>query len=87
MVVHYLVNKNDVLKIAEQEANQTTTNTNSSAPNSSVKTNNSTGVMRFDLITPSASAQQQQQQITTSSDLVTNTGGIHAASIMVTKST
>ena len=79
MVVHYLVNKNDVLKIAEQEANQTTTNTNSSAPNSSVKTNNSTGVMRFDLITPSASAQQQQQQITTSSDLVTNTGGIHAA--------
>jgi hypothetical protein len=79
MVVHYLVNKNDVLKIAEQEANQTTTNTNSSAPNSSVKTNNSTGAMRFDLITPSASAQQQQQQITTSSDLVTNTGGIHAA--------
>ena len=79
MVVHYLVNKNDVLKIAQQEANQTTTNIDSSVPNSSVKTNNSTGVMRFDLITPSASAQQQQQQIATSSDLVTNTGGIHAA--------
>src|SRR5919202_193121 len=41
MVVHYLINKNDVIKLAQQE--------------------------------------QQQQQITTSSDLVTNTGGIHAA--------
>ena len=33
--------------------------------------------MRFILLAPSATA--QQQQITTSSDLVTNTGGIHAA--------
>jgi len=34
--------------------------------------------MRFILLAPSAGS-QQQQQIATSSDLVTNTGGIHAA--------
>jgi hypothetical protein len=35
--------------------------------------------MRFTLLTPAATSTQQQQQIATSSDLVTNTGGIHAA--------
>jgi hypothetical protein len=35
--------------------------------------------MRFVLLAPAAAGSTQQQQITTSSDLVTNTGGIHAA--------
>jgi glutaredoxin len=35
--------------------------------------------MRFVLLTPAAASSAQQQQIATSSDLVTNTGGIHAA--------
>ena len=69
MVVHYLVNKNDILKLAqEQQQQQSTKQANGN--------NNTTGLMRFTLLPPSASA---QQQIPTSSDLVTNTGGIHAA--------
>ena len=70
MVVHYLVNKNDILKLAtaqEQQQQQTTKQGNN---------NNNNEVMRFTLLTPGASA---QQQIATSSDLITNTGGIHAA--------
>jgi hypothetical protein len=66
MVVHYLINKNDIIKLAQQQQQQAANN------------NNNNSVMRFTLLTPSASA-QQQQQIATSSDLVTNTGGIHAA--------
>jgi hypothetical protein len=70
MVVHYLINKNDVLKLAQQQqqlaggANHSNTNNN----------NNNAGVMKFDLLSPSATS-----QVATSSDLVTNTGGIHAA--------
>ena len=91
MVVHYLVNKNDVLNLAQQQqmeqlekAKQTSNNNNNSlganSSNSSIAQggNNLNDVMRFDLLAPSASA-QQQQKISTSSDLVTNTGGIHAA--------
>jgi hypothetical protein len=69
MVVHYLINKNDVIKLAQQEQQmqQQTANSNNSDSNG--------GLMRFVLLTPNASA---GQQIATSSDLVTNTGGIHA---------
>ena len=66
MVVHYLINKNDVIKLAQQQQQ------------GQQQAANNNDVMRFTLLTPSASA-QQQQQIATSSDLVTNTGGIHAA--------
>ncbi|MFL6369499.1 MAG: hypothetical protein ACJ72F_01540 [Nitrososphaeraceae archaeon] len=73
MVVHYLINKNDVIKLAQQQQQQQ--GQQQAANNNN---NNNNDVMRFTLLTPSASA-QQQQQIATSSDLVTNTGGIHAA--------
>ena len=89
MVVHYLINKNDVIKLAEQQQQQqqqqktatttttaTATTTTTAAANNN-NNNNNIGVMRFVLYAPSTSA-GQQQQITTSSDLVTNTGGIHA---------
>jgi hypothetical protein len=100
MVVHYLINKNDVIKLAQQEQEQqqgissnnnntsansdnSTVNGNSNTTNrsstTSVSNNNNQGLMRFVLLAPGANANQQQQQITTSSDLVTNTGGIHAA--------
>jgi hypothetical protein len=71
MVVHYLVNKNDILKLAtaQEQQQQTTKQGNNN-------NNNNNEVMRFALLTPGASA---QQQIATSSDLITNTGGIHAA--------
>jgi hypothetical protein len=71
MVVHYLINKNDVIKLAQQQQQQ-------QGQQQAANNNNNNDVMRFTLLTPSASA-QQQQQIATSSDLVTNTGGIHAA--------
>jgi hypothetical protein len=63
MVVHYLVNKNDVIKLAQQV----------NAGGSKTKTN-TTGTMKFSL-SPLSSF---RNQIATSADLVTNTGGIHA---------
>jgi hypothetical protein len=107
MVVHYLINKNDVIKLAQEQQQQqqqqqpqklsnisnvngtnnsntsnngtsstsSTSNSNSSNNNNN---NNNQGLMKFVLFAPGANA-NQQQQITTSSDLVTNTGGIHAA--------
>ena len=71
MVVHYLINKNDVIKLAQQQQQQ------QGQQQAANNNNNNNDVMRFTLLTPTASA--QQQQIATSSDLVTNTGGIHAA--------
>ena len=68
MVVHYLINKNDVLKLAQQQQQLV------AGGNHSNNNNNNAGVMRFDLFSPSASS-----EVATSSDLVTNTGGIHAA--------
>jgi hypothetical protein len=69
MVVHYLINKNDVIKLAQEQQQPTTATTKQQAANNN--NNNNGGVMRFILLTPSTSA--QQQQIATSSDLVTNT--------------
>jgi hypothetical protein len=87
MVVHYLVNKNDILKLAGQEQQQVKANSNNNGSSSigvsSIRSNNSAnnnGVMKFVLLSPStASGSTQPQQIATSSDLITNTGGIHAA--------
>jgi hypothetical protein len=73
MVVHYLINKNDVLKLAQQQQQQQQQLV-AGANHSNINNNNNAGVMRFDLFSPSASS-----QVATSSDLVTNTGGIHAA--------
>jgi hypothetical protein len=81
MVVHYLINKNDIIKLAQEQqvSNNNSSNSSNNSNSSSSNNNNNQGVMRFRLLAPSATAQQQQQQIATSSDLVTNTGGIHAA--------
>ena len=59
MVVHYLVNKDEIIKLAEEV-------------NSNNKTN-ATDLIKFSLSPLSATT-----QIPTSSDLVSNTGGIHA---------
>jgi hypothetical protein len=90
MVVHYLVNKNDILKLAQGQVkasnnnnnnNNNSTNGVSSRSNNSANNNNdnNNGVMKFVLLSPSTASGSTQQQIATSSDLVTNTGGIHAA--------
>jgi hypothetical protein len=60
LVVHYLVNKDDILKLASN-AGSTTKST-------------ATDLMKFTLSPPNVTT-----QISTSSDLVSNTGGIHAA--------
>jgi hypothetical protein len=62
MVVHYLVNKDDVIKLAQQV-------------NAGGAKTNTTSTMKFSL-SPLSSL---RNQIATSADLVTNTGGIHAA--------
>jgi hypothetical protein len=84
MVVHYLVNKNDILKLAaaqeQQQVKLTSSNGVSSSRSNNNVNNNDNGIMKFVLLSPStASGSAQQQQIATSSDLITNTGGIHAA--------
>ena len=68
MVVHYLINKNDVLRLAQQ-VNAANNN------NAGGAKTNTTGLMKFTL----SSLNTATNQIATSSDLVTNTGGIHAA--------
>ncbi|MGC2669243.1 MAG: hypothetical protein WA220_08690, partial [Candidatus Nitrosopolaris sp.] len=68
-VVHFLVNKNDIINLA-QEVNS---NPSNSAAAGITKTN-TTGVMRFALSPLIATT-----QIATSSDIPTNTGSIHAA--------
>jgi hypothetical protein len=69
MVVHFLVNKNDIINFAQQ----VNSNTNNIAAAGITKTN-TTGVMRFALSPLNATT-----QIATSSDIPTNTGSIHAA--------
>ena len=81
MVVHYLINKNDVIKLAQEQQQQQQRQLQqqqqtAAANNNANNNNNNNGLIKFVLLTPSTSA--QQQQIATSSDLVTNTGGIHA---------
>ena len=68
MVVHYLVNKNDILNLAEEVESKNKNNSND------VTKTNTTGLMKFTLSSPISTT-----QIATSSDLVSNTGGIHAA--------
>ena len=79
MVVHYLVNKNDIIKLAE-EVDSNGNNNSSNAAGGSITKTNATDLMKFTLSPLSATT-----QIPTSSDLVSNTGGIHAAGIMVSK--
>jgi hypothetical protein len=69
MVVHYLINKNDVLRLAQQ------VNNNNGGGGGAKINNTTTGLMKFSL----SSLNSATNQIATSSDLVTNTGGIHAA--------
>jgi hypothetical protein len=70
-IVHYLVNKNDIIKIAEVF---NTNHTKNGAAGVASKSTNTTGMMNFEL-TPFTGI----SQISTSSDIPTNTGSIHAA--------
>ena len=70
-IVHYLVNKNDIIKIAESF---NTNHTKNVAEGGTPKSINTTGLMNFEL-TPFTGT----SQISTSSDIPTNTGSIHAA--------
>jgi hypothetical protein len=66
MVVHFLVNKNDIINLAKQ--------VNNNHAIAGITKTNTTGVMRFGLSPLNATT-----QIATSSDIPTNTGSIHAA--------
>ena len=69
MVVHFLVNKNDIINLAQQ----VNSNHSNNAAAGITKTN-TTGLMKFALSPLNATT-----QIATSSDIPTNTGSIHAA--------
>ena len=74
-VVHYLVNKNDIIKITDTfSANRTKNTTAGGDSVPKPKPTNTTALMNFAL-TPFTGV----SQISTSSDIPTNTGGIHAA--------
>jgi hypothetical protein len=70
---YYLVNKNDILNLAEGVDSKGNNNSNDVTRGSITKTNTA-GLMKFTLSPLSATT-----QIPTSSDLVSNVGGIHAA--------
>jgi hypothetical protein len=77
--VHYLVNKNDIIKLAQayngnHTKNVATTTGTGAGAGSAPKSENTTGSMNFAL-TPFTGV----TQISTSSDIPTNTGSIHAA--------
>jgi hypothetical protein len=100
IILHYLINKNDVLKIAnewQQNGSTTTGTSNSTAPTSQpvsvggaaqakgTKVQNITGTMDFTLRTtpPSTKGQGAESASSasanvTSTDLLSDTGGIHA---------
>jgi hypothetical protein len=100
IILHYLINKNDVLKIAnewQQNGSITTGTSNSNAPTSQpvsvggeaqakgTKVQNITGTMDFTLRTtpPSSKGQGAESASSasanvTSTDLLSDTGGIHA---------
>jgi hypothetical protein len=71
MVVHYLVHKNDIIRLAEEVDSS---GGSSNVPGGTITKANATGLMKFTLSPLSATT-----QILTSSDLVSNTVGIHAA--------
>ena len=78
-VVHYLVNKNDIIKLAQDyngnhTKNVATTTETGAGTGGAPKSENTTGLMNFAL-TPFTGV----TQISTSSDIPTNTGSIHAA--------
>jgi hypothetical protein len=70
-VAHYLVNKDDIIKIAQAFNSSHTKNV---AANETTKSTNTTGLMNFELTQFTGIS-----QISTSSDIPTNTGSIHAA--------
>jgi hypothetical protein len=86
VILHYLINKNDIVQLAEnwlqreQQLQQFTSDTVSDNGSSS---NNQTGVMSFVLntteISQPAEGQEQQQQQSSSTDLISDTGGLHAS--------
>jgi hypothetical protein len=85
VILHYLINKNAIVELAEkwhrqsQQSQQAAADTNRTNVNSTG--NNLIGIMTFVLDTSGASQGElpgQQQVQTSSSDLISDTGGIHA---------
>ncbi|MGH9953023.1 MAG: hypothetical protein ACRD5J_15510, partial [Nitrososphaeraceae archaeon] len=82
VILHYLINKNAILQLAEdwqqQHVQVISANNNT---NGNISNNNQTGFMTFILDTSEveeAEGGQQEQQIS-STDLISDTGGIHAS--------
>jgi hypothetical protein len=89
LIVHYLLNKNEIVKLAEEKGgsrpiNATATSNNTGKTSSNITNNlssqNKSPLSDSMLFTLSSNALNNKSNIqTTSSDLVTDTGGIHVA--------
>ena len=92
VILHYLINKNAIVQLAEdwqeqeqqqeQQLEQQITSANNSTNGNNE--NNQTGLMTFVLETSEADQaageqEQEQQQQTSSTDLISDTSGIHAS--------
>lgn len=78
VVLHYLINKNSIIELAEdwQQQRQEVISENNST-NFDDSNDNQTGQMTFVLYT-SGDLESSQREQTSSSDLISDTGGIHA---------
>ena len=87
VILHYLINKNDIVQLAEnwlqREQHQLQQFTSDTVSDNGSNSNNQTGVMSFVLntteISQPAEGQEQQQQQSSSTDLISDTGGLHAS--------
>ena len=87
IVLHYLINKNSIIELAEEwQQQQQQQQQNQSVPgnegiNDETSVDNQTGLMTFELETSGGVQGDEQEQISSSSssDLISDTGGIHAS--------
>jgi hypothetical protein len=81
VILHYLINKNTILQLAEEwqqlQQRQNISN-NNEVMNDGTSINNQIGLMTFGLETSGEEVQDEVQQVS-SSDLISDTGGIHAS--------
>jgi hypothetical protein len=81
IVLHYLINKNSIIELAEEWQQQQQQQQLNEGINDETSVDNQTGLMTFVLETSGGVQGDEQEQISSSSssDLISDTGGIHAS--------
>ncbi|MGH9983443.1 MAG: hypothetical protein ACRD8W_05735, partial [Nitrososphaeraceae archaeon] len=82
VILHYLINKNAIIQLAEdwqqREQRQIQFTSANNNANGNISSNNQTGLMTFVLDTSETDQDAGEQGQTSSTDLISDTGGIHA---------